>query len=199
MKRKKVCAALLCTAMAVSGVPLGAQAAGGQDGDGQEMDFDIYVSPDGSDSEGDGSEENPYATIDKAREAAQKVTAEKGSALVSIGEGRYFLEEPVTFGPEDSNVTYVGSNAVLTGAKTLKDLKWDTYDGEIQVTSVEPGLGIAPAGRTRQADTSEPFILINGAGIPTGSQGKMIPLSGFPTSGSAIITEGPACSPALSW
>ena len=142
MKRKKVCAALLCTAMAVSGVPLGAQAAGGQDGDGQEMDFDIYVSPDGSDSEGDGSEENPYATIDKAREAAQKVTAEKGSALVSIGEGRYFLEEPVTFGPEDSNVTYVGSNAVLTGAKTLKDLKWDTYDGEIQVTSVEPGLGI---------------------------------------------------------
>ena len=142
MKRKKACAALLCAAMTVSGFPLGGGIVSARQNVTQETDFDIYVSPQGSDSEGDGSEENPYATLDKAREAVRELTADGGSATVSVGEGKYFLEDPVVFGPEDSNVTYVGDNAVLTGAKPLENLEWENYEGEIQVASVEAGLGI---------------------------------------------------------
>ena len=142
MKRKKACAALLCAAMTVSGFPLGGGIVSAQENAKQETEFDIYVSPQGSDTEGDGSESAPYATIDRAREAARELTADGGSATVSVGEGKYFLEEPVTFGPEDSHVTYVGDNAVLTGAKTLEDLEWENYEGEIRVASVGAGLGI---------------------------------------------------------
>ena len=142
MKRKKACAALLCAAMTVSGFPLGGGIVSAQENVTQETDFDIYVSPQGSDSEGDGSEAKPYATIDKAREAARELTADGSSVTVSVGEGKYFLEDPVVFGPEDSNVTYVGDNAVLTGAEALENLEWENYEGEIRVASVEPGLGI---------------------------------------------------------
>ena len=123
MKRKKACAALLCAAMTVSGFPLGGGIVSAQENVTQETDFDIYVSPQGSDSEGDGSEAKPYATIDKAREAARELTADGSSVTVSVGEGKYFLEDPVVFGPEDSNVTYVGDNAVLTGAEALENLE----------------------------------------------------------------------------
>ena len=233
MKRKKACAALLCAAMTVSGFPLGGGIVSAQENAKQETEFDIYVSPQGSDTEGDGSESAPYATIDRAREAARELTADGGSATVSVGEGKYFLEEPVTFGPEDSHVTYVGDNAVLTGAKTLEDLEWENYEGEIRVASVGAGLGIdqlfiggeqqtdiritmqtrcsrgvrarlisrreARDGKIRQEDISVPCIQISGAGILTGSQGKTILRWGFPMSGSATITEVPACSPARSW
>ena len=90
MKRKKACAALLCAAMTVSGFPLGGGIVSAQENAKQETEFDIYVSPQGSDTEGDGSESAPYATIDRAREAARELTADGGSATVSVGEGKYF-------------------------------------------------------------------------------------------------------------
>ena len=142
MKRKKACAALLCAAMTLSGFPLGGGIVSAQENKVQGTDFDIYVSPKGSDTEGDGSEAHPYATIDRAREAARELTADGDSVTVNVGEGKYFLEEPIVFGPEDSHVAYVGDNAVLTGAKTLENLEWENYEGEIQVASVEAGLGI---------------------------------------------------------
>lgn len=134
---KKVLATLLCLTMATTVLPTVAYAETGEKAES----YDIYVTVSGSDTKGDGSKTKPYATIEKAKEEARKRN-DKGTVTVSIGEGKYFIENPIQFDAEDSNVTYVGDNAILTGAKTLTNLEWKDYENEIKVADVDPGLGI---------------------------------------------------------
>src|SRR5436190_21269063 len=64
-----------------------------------------YVAPDGNDRNA-GTENKPFATIQRARDAIRELT--KAAALpvggveVLLRGGTYRLKEPLTFGPEDS-------------------------------------------------------------------------------------------------
>ena len=66
-------------------------------------DADIYVAADGSDSNGDGSFEKPYATLERARTAVAdlKATA-KDKIVVAFKAGVYQTASTVTFGSADS-------------------------------------------------------------------------------------------------
>lgn len=83
---------------------------------------DIYISPTGNDATGNGGIGAPYATITRARDAANLV---KGNGPVSIWlrRGTYYLTAPVVFGVADSGTAsapiiyqgYPGEKAVISG------------------------------------------------------------------------------------
>ncbi len=66
-----------------------------------EPDKVIYVSPSGSDTEGDGSAASPFATIQRAKEEVRNVKSKDGVA-VEIADGFYQLSETLTFDENDS-------------------------------------------------------------------------------------------------
>ncbi len=90
----------------------------------------VYVSPIGSDS-GNGTEENPFATLEAAKEA---VSGQDGATVIFKG-GKYRFTEKVTFTQADSGVTYkaeAGADVVFTGAVSLnKDLFSKVTDVEV--------------------------------------------------------------------
>lgn len=62
----------------------------------------FYVSVKGND-EGDGSKENPFATVERARQAVDEINDNMtGNIIVNIGAGEYYLDETIQFGPDDS-------------------------------------------------------------------------------------------------
>ena len=105
----------------------------------------LYVSADGSDQDGDGTFEKPVATLEKARDLARAEKAKDASKSIkiSVGAGKYYLEQPLVLEPQDSGVTYEGqSGAVLSGAATLHPQNWQTYQGDIMVADVEKNLTV---------------------------------------------------------
>jgi len=81
-----------------------------------ESDYEkvFYVSPIGGDDNASGSYDKPFATVEKAREAVDKVNddMQKDIAVV-LREGDFYLPESITLGVADSgtnghNVVYMG-------------------------------------------------------------------------------------------
>jgi len=70
----------------------------------------VYVATNGNDTTGDGSSGNPYATLDRARQAVQ---GRPGSA-VQIADGIYYLSAPVSFSSADSGT--VGAPIIYEAA-----------------------------------------------------------------------------------
>ena len=70
---------------------------------------DFYITPDSSLAE----------TIQKAREAKRlgKATA----VTIHLSAGTYYLYEPLRLRPEDSGLTILGENAVISGGMEIKD------------------------------------------------------------------------------
>lgn len=93
----------------------------------------IYVEVDGSDTIGDGTRVKPFATVAKAkakvREMIQALPEQKMTSdiIVNIGQGDYYLNEPIEFNVEDSgtnghNVIYrsadgIGKSNLIGGTK----------------------------------------------------------------------------------
>ncbi len=82
----------------------------------------VYVAPYGDDMRGDGSEENPYATITAARDAVRKLDRTEYSCItVFIQAGTYRIERTIELGEEDGGteacpVIYRGEKGtVITG------------------------------------------------------------------------------------
>jgi hypothetical protein len=84
---------------------------------------DIYVSPAGNDGTGDGSIGAPYATITKARDAADLVKA-GGTVNVYLRAGTYYLSSSVIFNAANSGTSaaapiiyqsYTNEKAVISG------------------------------------------------------------------------------------
>lgn len=98
--------------------------------------YRIYVSTSGNDN-GDGSKENPFASVKRAKEYVKTLDKSKGDIVVEIGDGTYFLDEPLVFdeadsGSENSTVRYVaGENAtpVLSGGKKAEGTWKDEGNG----------------------------------------------------------------------
>ena len=86
----------------------------------------IYVSVNGSDADGDGTKEKPYATIPAARDAIRAKKADSGlpdgGITVLIQEGTYRITEPIVLEAGDSGedgkpITYKAAN----GAEVIID------------------------------------------------------------------------------
>lgn len=88
--------------------------------------IEIYVSPDGSDSN-NGSKEYPLQTIDAAKEKAEIPILSGNPVDIIFEEGTYFVNETISFTANDSGtpnapVTYraeEGKNVVFTGGKII--------------------------------------------------------------------------------
>ena len=63
---------------------------------------EYYVSNNGNDSN-DGTEDKPFATIERARDEVRKINADMtGNIIVHIAEGTYVLDDTLTFDERDS-------------------------------------------------------------------------------------------------
>lgn len=90
----------------------------------------FFVSPAGSDAN-PGTAEAPFATPLKARDAVRafRASSPKEAVTVELAGGRYALESPLVFEPEDSGtaeapITWqgaAGERAVLSGGRVLTD------------------------------------------------------------------------------
>ena len=103
---------------------------------------ELYVSCTGDDKN-DGSLLSPLKTLEYAVELSRKKCIKK----IYIREGKYFIEKPILLGVEDNALSissFKGEKVVLSGAKTLSDLRWDCYEynEKIKVTTLEKGLKI---------------------------------------------------------
>ena len=68
----------------------------------QSVQKQFYVAVDGDDAN-DGTKEHPFATVERARQEVDKINDDMtGDIVVNIAGGDYYLEDTVTFGPEDS-------------------------------------------------------------------------------------------------
>ncbi len=74
----------------------------------QENTAAVYVATDGSDEKGDGTLENPYATIQAAQEAVRKAIREglDGDTYIYIREGTYYLDEGIQIDGDDFDPEY---------------------------------------------------------------------------------------------
>ncbi|MBR1811386.1 MAG: right-handed parallel beta-helix repeat-containing protein [Clostridia bacterium] len=87
----------------------------------------IYVSPAGDDTTGDGSAENPFATLNAARDYVRTLEKTSGDIVVEIADGTYEICETVRFteadsGTSDCEVRYIaaeGASPVLIGGTRL--------------------------------------------------------------------------------
>ncbi len=104
-----------------------------------ESGINVYVSSIGSDLTGDGSEQNPFASIKKAKEYVADLDKSEPINVI-FKEGTYRINNKIVFkegdsGVEGAPVTYMaedGADVVFTGAVTVnKDLFQDITDVSI--------------------------------------------------------------------
>jgi len=105
-----------------------------------------YVSPGGDDG-GPGSEEQPYATIQRAQARLAQILNWGMSAglTVYLREGVYYLPEGLSFGLDDSGgythpltyKAYPGETASLVGGVRITE--WQPYRDKIWVASIPEG------------------------------------------------------------
>ena len=96
MSAVMVAAILVGTASSVPGMNIQAEAADNT------IQKEFYVSVNGDDKN-NGTKESPFATVEKARQEVDKINDDMtGDIVVNIGAGDYYLDETITFGPEDS-------------------------------------------------------------------------------------------------
>jgi len=115
----------------------------------------LYVAQDGNDGwsgklpEPNASKtDGPFATPLKAQQAVRELIRNglKGDVRVLFRQGRYYLAEPLAFGPEDSgtaehSITYAaypGERAAWIGGVRLTS--WSPYQGEVWESSIPAGL-----------------------------------------------------------
>ncbi len=109
--------------------------------------LDIYVAPEGSDSNL-GTKDAPLDSISAAQKKARKAAGNE-AVTVHVADGIYYLPETLVFTPADSGsknypVVYKAENeggAVLSGGSRL-DLKWTPYKNGIYKANTPKGLEI---------------------------------------------------------
>ena len=88
----------------------------------------LYVSPAGDDAAGQGTKARPYATPERGLEEARKRKAEGEQKAISImlSAGTYYLQRPLTLGPQDSGLTIEGvkgETVVISGGRRVTGWK----------------------------------------------------------------------------
>lgn len=104
----------------------------------------IYISPTGSDTGGNGSIDNPYATLQKARDVVRTMNSNMtGDIIVYLRGGTYTLSSPLALNESDSgtngyNVIYKAygtEKPVISGGKKVTG--WSLHQGNIYKASVD--------------------------------------------------------------
>ena len=94
----------------------------------------FYVATNGDDNN-NGSEQKPFATLHKARDAVRDLKRTAGTPIkVLVRSGTYYLDESLVFGPEDSGTAtapivyaaYPGELVTISGGQKL-DCQWQPY------------------------------------------------------------------------
>jgi hypothetical protein len=124
----------------------------------------LWVSPAGDDRN-PGTEEQPFRTIEHARDAVRAMNRDMADDITVFIGGEYHLDRPIEFGPEDSgtngfNIVYTaapGEHPVLSGG--LRVSGWSLADKAHNLWSAPAPAGLvnthdlfvngAPAARTR--------------------------------------------------
>lgn len=91
----------------------------------------VYVAPNGDDTNGNGTKEAPFASVEKAKEHVKTLSKKDGDIVVEIADGFYELSQTLVFDETDSgneNCTIIyraaeGAHPVLSGGKIL-DSEW---------------------------------------------------------------------------
>lgn len=108
---------------------------------------DYYVAPWGDNSK-DGTIEQPFLTLEKARAAVRAALPEAKEGInVWIRGGTYYLSKTLEFGPKDSGSTgapvtyaaYENEKVIISGARLLSP-KWTDYKDGIKVATIGSGL-----------------------------------------------------------
>lgn len=135
--RKKI-PPLLISAAIISSALSGCGAGVGSDVPGSDELPDpeavIYVSPAGSDTEGDGSAAKPFATLERAKEKVREIKAKDGVA-VELADGFYPLDDTLVFDENDSGtksgpIIYraaEGAHPIISGGKIFEG-EWEVAD-----------------------------------------------------------------------
>lgn len=111
----------------------------------QDVMAEYYVSVDGDDNN-DGSKETPFATVERARDEARKLTGDmSGNIIIHIEEGTYILTDTLTFDERDSGtngyaVKYLGNNAVISGGTEINSFTLYDADKNIYAAKVPEGM-----------------------------------------------------------
>ncbi len=101
---------------------------------------EFHVAPDGNDTD-PGTETQPFATLEKARDAIRKTPDKSDNPLlVKIHAGEYLLNKPLTFSREDSGTTR--STVIFQGPAS----------GEARLTGAIP----VPASQFKKLTPTEP-------------------------------------------
>ncbi|GHH73569.1 hypothetical protein GCM10018793_12380 [Streptomyces sulfonofaciens] len=111
----------------------------------------LYVAP-GAAPGGNGSAQQPFATIEQAQQPAHQLSAD-ADVVVYLAGGTYRLSEPLAFGAGDGGqnghtITYqaaFGQQPVVTGAQQVTG--WQEQDQTNNIWSVHVGTGV----HTRQS------------------------------------------------
>lgn len=145
------------TALAAAGLLLMASLAGCT-GVGRRAEMNLFVSPDGN-AAWSGTlprpnadrTDGPLPSIEAARDALRTMRA-KGQAkehmFVGVASGTYYLSEPLVFGPEDSNTTYICKSwsvpaPIISGGQRITGWKSAEVNGRkawaVELSDVKAG------------------------------------------------------------
>ena len=138
---KKALSGVLAALVLLSSLPTTMTASALPDNSGAEsrnVAHTLYVSTAGNDNTGDGTQDNPFATIEKAKEKVRDLPKTGGDIVVEIADGTYFLENTIEFTPEDSGsdectIYYKaaeGANPVISGGRLIEG-DWQEEGGGI--------------------------------------------------------------------
>jgi len=103
------------------------------------------VAPNGNDKN-PGTLDKPFATLERAQQAARKV-AGREAVTVMLRGGTYYLAEPLGFSAADSGTkaapvvyqAYQKEQPVISGGVRLEGLKWQPYKDGIMQAKVPAG------------------------------------------------------------
>ncbi len=99
-----------------------------------------YISPGGSDESGDGTRQNPWKTIEYAKDRIKDEPSEGSDIEINLGSGVYVQSDAIVFGVDDGaadfTVTYKGDGTmpVIIGGETIGG--WEYYGDGIYKTNV---------------------------------------------------------------
>ena len=138
MKIKNVLCLILSALTAVSVFSFAASAADNGAADGAELIY--YVSPSGSDDAA-GTEQAPFATLEKARDTIRASRADGQHATVILRGGSYARSETFRLSAEDGDVTYRaydGETPIISGLELLDPSRFTApRDGDPLVARIK--------------------------------------------------------------
>ncbi len=149
---------------------------------------EVFVSPRGDDTN-PGTEARPFATLQRAQEAA-RTGAGQESVTVLVEGGTYYLSAPLVFGPQDSGtagapVIYAarpGAPPVISAGQRL-NLQWTAYKNDIwraDMPSVDSQIDQLFVNGQRRPTARWPDFKEGDYGVDAGYSSGLTPRQGTP-------------------